>query len=175
MPHPFLRKKRTCKRCKKTKYETFFTKSVPDRPSEYINVCTSCKNEMSKEWYKAHPDRYKRMLEKRKQKRDTDPGERYKDYKAKAKKRGISFCLSKEQFLSFAKKPCFYCGDEIKLIGIDRFDNSKGYEASNLVSCCMFCNQGKMNRSAEEYITHCEKVVTHQFLKNEKETINVHG
>jgi hypothetical protein len=50
--------------------------------------------------------------------------------------------------------------------GIDRRDNSKGYTIDNCVPCCIKCNIGKMNGSAEEFVEHCKKVAEFQGKKN---------
>lgn len=83
--------------------------------------------------------------------------------KAGAKRRNLSFSLTDEQFSNFSKGDCFYCGVEARAVyrptrykecylynGIDRVDNSAGYEFINCVSCCKHCNQFKSNMTKEE-------------------------
>lgn len=83
----------------------------------------------------------------------------YSSYKQSAKNRGISFSLSVDEFKVLTKGNCHFCGSEpatkapvsrkaIKATpyiynGIDRIDNTKGYEAGNMVSCCGYCNKMK--------------------------------
>ena len=76
-----------------------------------------------------------------------------------AKVRGISFRLSRKQFAHFYQKLCYYCGYKIKLIGIDRVDNKKGYVNGNVVSCCRWCNNGKSQLRVEDWINLCRGVV----------------
>jgi len=76
---------------------------------------------------------------------------RYATAKTDAKRRGIEFHLSFELWSSEVIKPCFYCGDKLgkrseTTVGCDRIDNSLGYIAGNIVSCCAFCNMTKGNR-----------------------------
>lgn len=88
--------------------------------------------------------------------------------------------LSKDTWLSIVKQSCYYCGeidersvipspsitsairyrnfteDELKnyqgsLNGVDRLDNSVGYEPYNCVSCCKQCNTMKMNFTEQEF------------------------
>lgn len=68
-------------------------------------------------------------------------------YKARAKRRDISFNLTLEEFSTFWQQPCYYCACEIKSIGIDRVDNSIGYELNNCVSCCAKHNSDKKSTS----------------------------
>jgi len=81
----------------------------------------------------------------------------HKAYRHGAKRRGLSFEIEFEDFLRLIHQPCHYCGDEhsnlsapIKRMGrlkgqkykplayngLDRVDNSRGYEPSNVVPCC---------------------------------------
>ena len=87
------------------------------------------------------------------------PMGRWVVYKDGANKRGIKWELTFEQFMIFWQKPCYYCGDEIKTIGLDRIDNTKGYSIDNVVSCCSICNYMKLNNSQDEFIEHCKKIV----------------
>lgn len=84
------------------------------------------------EWYKNHPER--------------SPKRRFAEAKNKSiKKRQIEWNLSFDEYSLLIKKPCYYCenklGEPVKRsTGLDRLDSSKGYELSNVVSCCYVCN-----------------------------------
>lgn len=99
-------------------------------------------------------------------------------YKRDAKKRGIDFILSKEEFNSLLFNNCYYCGsepytklcimhdekkktDEYTLIynGIDRTDNDKGYNMSNCVTCCGKCNKMKMDMNKIDFLKHLNKIL----------------
>jgi len=76
------------------------------------------------------------------------PSCRYFGCKSRSKTRGLEFNLSKEEYYSLIREPCYYCeyllGDPVRTaIGLDRLDTTKDYELGNVVSCCMFCNQMK--------------------------------
>jgi hypothetical protein len=84
---------------------------------------------------------------------------KYTNYKCNAKHRSIVFALTEEQFIFFWQQPCSYCGSKIETIGIDRFDNNKGYVEGNIISCCKWCNIMKMDHSAQEFLTHIRKII----------------
>ena len=86
------------------------------------------------------------------------PERRYNVYSLGAKQRNIDFNLTFDQFLTFWNKPCYYCGDMINGVGIDRINNSIGYEIDNCVSCCKDCNRMKLKMSKKDFITQCIKV-----------------
>lgn len=109
---------------------------------------------------------------------------RMNGYKAGAKKRGISWNLSYEQFSSVASKPCSYCGTDpkkwdcvsnapsvskdcpniiaddyvIHFNGVDRIDSRGGYTVGNVVSCCTRCNRAKNDMTVEEFKDHVERL-----------------
>jgi hypothetical protein len=68
-------------------------------------------------------------------------------------------------------KNCFYCkaepiqkcswvgyDNDFVYNGIDRVDNSKGYEINNCVPCCIICNKSKLDLSLEEWKEWIEKL-----------------
>jgi len=83
---------------------------------------------------------------------------KYTTYKSCSKYRNIPFNISLEEFQTFWQVPCYYCGDEIETIGIDRIDSSLGYEVGNLRSCCNFCNLAKNNNSEEYFLDKILKI-----------------
>lgn len=83
-------------------------------------------------------------------------------YRSAAKKRGLIFGITKEEFLTFWQKPCHYCGSDIQTVGIDRIDSTRGYFMDNIVSCCAICNTMKLALPRDVFIEHCLKVITHQ-------------
>lgn len=103
----------------------------------------------------------------------------YQNYKHEAKKKNLSFNLSLTYLQELINKPCIYCGDSesntkstpkgnFKYNGIDRWNNNKGYEESNVVPCCKRC--GLMKNDTEDgvsFIEHIGKI----FQKYEKNII----
>lgn len=98
-------------------------------------------------------------------------------YKKSAEKRGINWLLSNEQFDLLTSGYCYYCGVEPKQIhtasrnckqiqqiiynGIDRIDNSRGYEPDNVVSCCKICNRAKDVMSKENFLIWVKRVANY--------------
>lgn len=100
---------------------------------------------------------------------------RYTQYKFHADRRSIDFRISLEEFIEICSKPCFYCGmkpelrpkcratAQISASGVDRFDNAVGYEISNCVPCCSWCNKTKHSITAAQFIENCMRVAKHAF------------
>ncbi len=92
-------------------------------------------------------------------------------YKRHAARRGLSWNLSCEYVRSIITSPCYYCGssesntkttkntkDPLKYNGIDRVNNSDGYEESNVVPCCFVCNRAKGDMSENEFREWMKKI-----------------
>lgn len=86
------------------------------------------------------------------------PGGRFSTCKATAKKRKYNWALTFDEFMTFWKVPCFYCGSEINTIGLDRVDNTKGYESDNVVPCCALCNYMKNALKQEVFLEQVIKI-----------------
>lgn len=114
-------------------------------------------------------------------------------YKGGAKDRGLSWNLSREQFIELTKQNCFYCGTApsrpvpqkmdrkskaqkerpasdwpiILYNGIDRRDSGLGYTPENCVPCCFTCNRAKWTYAEEEFLSWVCKIYLHSAgLKN---------
>lgn len=88
------------------------------------------------------------------------PKRRYTIYERSAKIKHIVFSLSFDDFLSLWGKPCIYCGSPIETIGIDRVENTIGYELPNIVTCCKICNYMKRELSKKDFLLQCHKIVS---------------
>jgi hypothetical protein len=101
---------------------------------------------------------------------ETDPFNRVLgSYKAGARARGFTWNLSDEHAISIMLQNCAYCGieptlDRVGAIrnGIDRVDNSVGYEPDNVNPCCSKCNKMKLDLHMRDFVEHVRKVA--QFL-----------
>jgi len=157
--------------------------------------CTKCKQEKelsefygksNMSWCKVCHSNY--VLQKRKENPEkcwnyyratiSEPNLIFNRKKANAKSYGISFTLSKEEFIRWYKGKellCHYCGirpedfpktgDRTLLrrvnLGLDRKDNDKGYEMSNIVLCCDRCNLIK-----SRFFTYSEmKFIGNRFVR----------
>lgn len=74
-----------------------------------------------------------------------------------AKRRSYEVTITFEEFKDIVSKPCSYCGD-IKLMGVDRENNSIGYSKNNSKPCCKVCNIMKNVLSLEEFKEHIKKI-----------------
>lgn len=90
-----------------------------------------------------------------------------KNYKEAAVVRKYLFELSENEFKYLTQQNCHYCNippsqkvktnskdtwGEYLYNGIDRIDNTQGYNLKNCVSCCGTCNQMKMAFSYDQFI-----------------------
>jgi len=97
----------------------------------------------------------------------------YNSYRGNARKRNVDWKLTYLEFLTYLSKNCYYCSSEprlttrtyrkyrnhlIKYNGIDRVDNSLGYNIDNCVSCCFICNRAKNTMSVNEFLDWCDMV-----------------
>lgn len=129
--------KKLCPKCNKWK----LLKDYDKRPERPIGLKPKCKD-CSKKYRASVPEMVKLAT-----------------YKSGANRRGISFDLSKEEFLTFWRQPCFYCNSDIETIGIDRIDSNLGYRIDNIVPCCAICNTMKLALPRDIFIEHCHKIV----------------
>lgn len=85
--------------------------------------------------------------------------------KRSAKERNKEWTLDDTEANRMLVFPCNYCGHldlKVRLNGIDRIDNSKGYIPGNVVPCCKFCNYAKNMISIDEFKDMCHRVVKHE-------------
>lgn len=86
------------------------------------------------------------------------------DYKRGAVKRGLEWSLADDEFDTLTSSECFYChrlpstsrtprrlNGSFTYNGIDRLDNQRGYQSSNVVACCKICNRAKSDMTYEEF------------------------
>ena len=168
-----------CSKCKKEKELTEFykDKSKKDGLKSWCKEChledsrkrESRYNETRKKYREEHREEsrekkkkyYKKnkehILESNRKWRQTFKG-RLLSYKRSAEQRKINWLLTEDEFESFWKKPCSYCGDEIETIGIDRIDSKKSYEINNCKPCCTDCNKMKLDLSEDEFLKLIKKI-----------------
>lgn len=146
-----LYKKKYCFDCKIIKNIDFFYKSS----TRYDGLSPSCRECARK--YKVK--QFKKIFRKISDDKDFGINYKYKSYLRGAKIRKIQFSIEKEDFAKFWKLPCYYCGDIIDSIGLDRKDSSKGYFLNNVVPSCSICNYMKMRMSEKDFIIQCKKIL----------------
>jgi len=165
-----------CTHCKEVKCETDFAKTPANLDGRH-SWCKACVNDNKRTRYAKDVGYRNRLRETRRKYLATETGKiyqkrgaakfakspkgKYKSYKNHAKYKQCGFYLSFVEFMTFWQQSCFYCGDSIETIGLDRIDNTKGYTMGNVVPCCEPCNKAKLTRTVKEFINHCQRVVDH--------------
>lgn len=116
----------------------------------------------SYEWKKRNPEKVKLSRKKYNDKNSKNLSNWFSLYKNNAKRRKISFKLTKDEFKNLVRLNCFYCGEQASPInGIDRLNNKLGYSIENCVTSCKWCNIMKFVYSKQEFIEKCIKIVNH--------------
>lgn len=140
-------------------------------------VCRICVNAQNVEWRKVpeNIEKYRQYVATFRSKpgyreRQRACVKKYRDmpkslwytYKLGAEKRSLPFEFTPEQFEeTFWQKPCSYCGDSIRTIGVDRVDNALGYTRENTVPCCSVCNFMKLKASKSDFVAKCAQIAKH--------------
>ena len=80
-------------------------------------------------------------------------------YKTRAKKKGVSFDLTKEDWERLIDGDCMYCKRRpATWFGVDRVIPSRGYVFDNVVSCCFDCNLDKLDGDVESMIARNKRI-----------------
>ena len=107
------------------------------------------------------------------EKKDTALRNLFDVYKRHAKRRGLSWGLSIEQFREITSSNCYYTGRLPSSVstagfgnyytynGIDRKDNSVGYVWDNCVPCCKDANWAKQKMSMKEFLSFIDEIRRH--------------
>lgn len=102
-------------------------------------------------------------IARKKQPGETAKHEIFLNYKCKCVRKNLEFKLSKDEFNVLIDQNCYYCGASPSnksgnekygyyiYNGIDRIDNNRGYELTNVVSCCKNCNLAKRKLTQEQF------------------------
>lgn len=96
----------------------------------------------------------------------------YRNYLRNASKASREFSLTFDDFIAITSRHCAYCGlppsnstrvrsHLFVYSGIDRVDNDKGYELSNVVPCCSQCNRAKHSQSKEQFHSYIGRLIEH--------------
>lgn len=80
----------------------------------------------------------------------TDPvAARVSNIRMRAKRKGVSFDLTKEQVSDLILQPCHYCGST-EDIEVDRIVWFRGYTPTNILPACHSCNTVKNDKLTQE-------------------------
>lgn len=106
----------------------------------------------------------------------------YGQYKKRAKRKGLVFDLTKDEFLNLTQSDCYICGSKpsqkyiqsykrtslrenpFTYNGIDRLDSKKGYSPGLVAACCGFCNMAKKEMSLNKFLQHVRKIYNFALL-----------
>ena len=101
---------------------------------------------------------------------EANRNQRMREYERQARNRGLIWVLSKEEFNVLTSQNCVYCGAEpqegyknkehngcAKMNGIDRVDNSRGYEWNNCVPACKTCNGAKCRMTKTDFLSWIDR------------------
>lgn len=141
-----------CPGCRLQKDAACFSKRS-ELPHLLRSICKSCTNRRSREYKRAHPElgREHQRLYRLRHPEDiaryfTGLGKyRFNNARFFARRRGIEWSISREQYYSLIKGLCEYCGGDLPKYGtgLDRANSSLGYHPRNVVPCCTVCNVAK--------------------------------
>lgn len=141
-----------CKSCNTVKNLGEFSKDS-SKKDKRTTQCKACRRQYRKDNAKVLAEANKRYKQK--------PESRFRTYVSSAKSRGFEWKLTLEEFLSFWKKPCDYCGGDIVTIGLDRINPSLPYQIDNVGPCCFSCNRMKSDLTSVDFSNHIKKIHTH--------------
>lgn len=101
---------------------------------------------------------------------------KFSSIKGGAKARGYDFTLTLEDTSGMLLDNCYYCGkpaqgEKVKLHGLDRVINDRGYHKDNVVTCCYECNKAKSVQTKEEFIEQAHRIANKHPLHNKKSNI----
>ena len=83
----------------------------------------------------------------------------FSDYKRRANKKELSFCINSYDFDFIKSDKCYLCGFT-GTTGIDRINNDLGYSIDNCASCCAACNYMKKDYKYDFFIEHLRKIIS---------------
>lgn len=97
--------------------------------------------------------------------------ETFGHYRQTARKRGLTFNLSRDEFHLITAQDCHYCGAQpaqrhsrrhfngaFIYNGIDRKDSDRGYEPDNCLPCCGTCNVMKQDLGYADFLRHIARI-----------------
>jgi hypothetical protein len=98
-----------------------------------------------------------------------------KSYRAGARKRGLCWELTEDDFDRLTAQACFYCGSQPTAVarrkasrftynGLDRKDNDLGYTVENVVPCCKACNVAKMDRPYDDFMAWIARLTEYHWF-----------
>jgi len=157
-----------CSLCKKTKsLKEYWIRR--DRKEASRSCCIECGRKQLRDRYKKNPNKYRELRKRNyhkyreknllaQKKYWATPKAHLDKYRRNAKKRGIKFELTISDINRWWGHSCGYCGEDIKMIGLDRLDSEGGYTPDNVSPCCKRCNVAKLTETPSGFVRACRAV-----------------
>jgi 5-methylcytosine-specific restriction endonuclease McrA len=100
-------------------------------------------------------------------------------YERNAKKKGVTFELTKQDFDVLIRSDCKYCQrSPITWFGVDRVIPSLGYVINNVVSCCFDCNNDKLEDDIDTMSERNERIAVRidngELVIDNREKVTLH-
>ena len=111
----------------------------------YTNHCKKCDSLRARAWQKSNPEKYEQLQEVLKAQRKHDRKTNhaltiFRDCRHSDKRSGRTNDLTKDFVALTINRDCFYCGETLLRMSLDRVDNSKGHTMDNVIPACVRCN-----------------------------------
>jgi len=147
---------KTCLVCKRTLYISEFYK-IKTVLGGYSNRCIQCAKDCARRYVKTEDGKESHRLATEKYRKSPkwktwykkrvlvicrQPRTRFTGSRSRANRSGLGWTITWEQYSELISNPCTYCGGSLPETsgGLDRLDNSRGYDPDNVVPCCATCN-----------------------------------
>ena len=150
---------KTCTTCKVERPLTEFNKHKSTRDNLQSKCKTCCKayREQNKEHLKRYHREWTEKNPGRKHQYSKSLAGKLSHYRSNAKRRGIQYLLTDDEFQSMLHSPCTYCG-QVDAGGVDRIDSGLDYTADNCTPSCGLCNRMKMDSTSHDFLEHIAKI-----------------
>lgn len=161
--------------CRKHRYQSeVYREKQQAAKNEWRDINRERINQERREQYKQDPEKFRcvgraweqnnreRIRKQRNMAMRTVEG-RFRTAQRSAKRRGLEWNLSFQEYSELVSLCCMYCGGTLPPTGagLDRKDNTKGYELSNVVPCCTKCNKLRGT-----YLSVAETLVVIKFIED---------
>lgn len=134
---------KTCSRCKTEKPLDAFNKNRSNKDGlQYL--CRVCQRAACYKWHRKNPVE-----------------SMFINYRTRARRKGLDFHLTLEDFEKLSRESCTYCGS-ISVVGYDRIDSNLGYSLDNVAPCCKVCNRAKSDMTHADFIAYIERIYHYQ-------------
>lgn len=83
----------------------------------------------------------------------------YRAYRNYDKRKGYTCNLTENWIIrNILNEKCIYCGcEDYRQLGADRINNKVGHIKSNVVPCCLSCNNHRGKKEINEWLAICKK------------------